>query len=312
MSAGNRGRGFIRIPSMCAEVRSRTRTGPSAPESVTLKRFARGVRRSAAEFRRRVRRCRDSGDSRSIHELRVQSRRLAVWCELLESLGGGRRAREARRRVKKLLRSLARLRDLHVQRGLLTGAPKSLSESARSIRRRLKVEEPRRARRVAERCRRMHPGRIHDLLDGVVGSGRLPSESTSLLKGVQVWLDSLEGRVRERQAAIQARKPQSLHRFRIAVKHLRYGLEVAEELGWETPVRTLETLRGLQGRLGEIQDFDVCHRRLGCLKREWERAEHSWEPLRKWLLRERDRRIRAFLRAVPVAVRGVVPADYPA
>lgn len=294
---------------MSADVRSRTRAVSSVPGSVPLKRLSRGVRRSAAEFRRRVRRCRDSGDARAIHELRVQSRRLAVWCELLESLGGGRRARDARRRVKKLLRSLARLRDLHVQRGLLAGAPRSVSEAARSIRRQLKLEEPRRARRVSDRCRRMHPGRILDLLEGVIGSGRVPLDGTALSKGIQVWLDSLVGRARERQAEIQAREPQSLHRFRIAVKHLRYGLEVAKELGWGTPGRTMESLRDLQGSLGEIQDFDVCHRLLGSWKRESERADASWEPLRTWLLRERDRRVRVFLRAVPVAVLGADPAE---
>ena len=77
--------------------------------------------------------------------------------------------------MKKLLRSLARLRDLHVERELLARAPRSVSEAARSIRRELKREEPRRARRVAERCRRLHPSRIRDLLDGVLRSGRLPS-----------------------------------------------------------------------------------------------------------------------------------------
>lgn len=294
---------------MSADVRSRTRAVSSVPGPVPLKRLSRGVRRSAAEFRRRVRRCRDSGDARAIHELRVQSRRLAVWCELLESLGGGRRARDARRRVKKLLRSLARLRDLHVQRGLLAGAPRSVSEAARSIRRQLKREEPRRVRRVSDRCRRMHSGRILDLLDGVIGSGRVPLDGTALSKGIRVWLDSLVGRARERQAEIQAREPQSLHRFRIAVKHLRYGLEVATELGWGTPGRTMESLRDLQGSLGEIQDFDVCHRLLGFWKRESERADASWEPLRTWLLRERDRRVRVFLRAVPVAVLGADPAE---
>ncbi|MBL9173281.1 MAG: CHAD domain-containing protein [Verrucomicrobiales bacterium] len=306
---------------MSADVHSRLRVVPADPAIVTRKRLSRGVRKCVADFRRRVRRCRDSGDARAIHELRVQSRRLVVWCELLESLGGGRRAREARRRVKKLLRSLARLRDLHVQREWLSRAPRSISDPARSFRRQLREEEPRRARRVAERCRRMHPGRILDLLEGVLGSGRLPSDGVALSKGIQHWLDSLEGRAWERQAAIRARDPQTLHRFRIAVKHLRYGLEIASVLGWETPDRAVDSLRDLQGRLGDIQDFDVCHRRLDSWSRDPGRSRVSWEPLRRWLLRERDRRVRAFLKrrshgipgagAVRVADVDIAPAGCP-
>lgn len=269
---------------------------PAAQASVTLKHLVRGVRRSAADFRRRVRLCRNSGEARAIHELRVQSRRLAVWCELLESLGGGRRAREARRRVKKLLRSLARLRDLHVERELLARAPRSVSEAARSIRRELKREEPRRARRVAERCRRLHPSRIRDLLDGVLRSGRLPSSPPELSAGMRAWLDSLEVRARERHAAIEARDPQSLHRFRIAIKHLRYGWDVAEDLGWAVSCRGMESLRQLQGQLGDIQDLEVCHRRLSDWDGDADGGPESLEGLRGWLLRERDRRVRAFLR----------------
>ena len=76
------------------------------------------------EFRRLVKRCRSQGDAESIHRLRIQSRRMVVWCDLLHSLDAGSGTQEARRCIKKLLRALARVRDAQVQQELLKKVPR--------------------------------------------------------------------------------------------------------------------------------------------------------------------------------------------
>lgn len=279
---------------MCADLRRNARAPSSARKSVLpavpLKRLAREVRRSADDFRKRVRRCRDELDVRSVHNLRIQARRLVVWCELLAALGAGNHALEARRRVKRLLRSLGRLRDLHVQRDLLVGAPKRLAKPARFLRRRLTREEPRRVQRVKDRCRRLHPGRIFDLLDSVFRAGRFARDGSPevISQGIIDWIASLQAEAGKRLRGARATMPASVHRFRIAVKRLRYGLEAAVELMPALKSGADDLLRDLQVELGNIQDAEVCRLRVEGLSVGSKSGVPRLEGLHTWLTRTRD------------------------
>jgi hypothetical protein len=57
--------------------------------------------------------------------------------------------------------------------------------------------------------------------------------------------------------------PQRTHAIRIAVKKLRYAVEVAHEVQLWTPPRLLKDLRRLQARLGDIHDHQLLRDRLG-------------------------------------------------
>ena len=286
---------------MCADVRrtSRVRSGVRKPglPVVPLQRLAREVRRSADDFRKRVRRCRHELDVRSVHHLRIQARRLVVWCELLAALGAGNHAVEARRRVKRLLRSLGRLRDLHVQRDLLEGAPKRLVKPARFLRRRLKREESRRMQRVKDRCRRQHPGRISDLLDSVFQAGRFSRDVSPevLSQGIIDWIASLQAEAGKRLRGARATMPASVHRFRIAVKRLRYGLEAAVELMPKLKSGAADPLRDLQVELGKIQDAEVCRLRVEGLSVGSKSGVPRLEGLHTWLMRTRDEHVHHLL-----------------
>jgi CHAD domain-containing protein len=80
------------------------------------------------------------------------------------------------------------------------------------------------------------------------------------------WVDDIWTRITERAAAvIRAVErapgtyfPKRAHKTRIAVKKLRYAVEVAAETGtWQPPERLLGDLRKIQGTLGDIHDAQV-------------------------------------------------------
>lgn len=266
------------------------------------------------EFRRQVRHSRRRGDAASIHRLRVVSRRLVVWCELLEILGAGSRASEARRRVKRMLRSLARLRDLHVQRQLLATVPSALKPAARILRRELRREQPERARRVHARCRGLHPSRICRLILEAAGATPIgatpvaPESDARLVRDLAWWLAGLEREARHRLQAARAAKPETLHCLRIAVKHLRYGLELAWTADSRAPDAAARRLRDLQAVLGEIQDADVCRALVLARVESHPDDARQLVPLQRWLERRRDARIRRVLRRRRTLLPAVTPA----
>jgi len=252
------------------------------------------------DFQRRLKRCRRHRDAESIHQLRVQSRRLAVCCDLLDALGGGAPVSKARRRVKKLLRSLARLRDTQVQQDLFRSVPARLDSAAKILRRGLRREEPRWARRVTERCRRVRAADLDPLLLNTRHLGALSGRTESaaergLETAIEKWLEQLDAEARRRLKLVRASRPESLHRFRIAVKHLRYGHEAVASVLPGKPDGTLRRLRSLQGKLGEIQDLEMGRARIEAAAAAHRRAGKKLNPLRLWLVRQRDGRIRRLL-----------------
>ncbi|MEN9676126.1 MAG: hypothetical protein RIS76_2022 [Verrucomicrobiota bacterium] len=251
------------------------------------------------EFRRMVKRCRSQGDVQSIHRLRIQSRRMVVWCDLLHSLDAGSGTHEARRCIKKLLRALARVRDAQVQRELLKKVPRRWAAAAGILIRELRRKEPRWARRVGERCRRVHPAEVAALLTGEQRAWnrlRLAEGADGLEEAVWRWLMTLEAEAQRRFRAVRATHPESLHRFRIAVKYLRYGLEEVSTCLPDVSRESLLRLQRLQARLGTIQDLDVCQHRLADVIAGDPAQADSLEPLRRWVLGRRDGAIKLLLR----------------
>ena len=273
------------------------------------------------DFRRRLKVCRHRPDAEAIHQLRVQTRRMVVWCDLLGGLDADHhQIREARRRLKKLLRSLARLRDLQVQVILLTSVPKRLEPAARRLKRDLRNEEPHWDQRVKERLRRIRPSRLSSLMLGgetaatVVSAAIQAADPNGEAVVVGRWLMELQDAAETRLHDARGGSPGALHRFRIAVKHLRYGLEAVSGSFVGISATTLRRLRNLQGKLGAIQDFEVCRVRLETLTGRHPGWTDELDPLRRWLLQQRDGRIRRLigndpaLLTPPVRLRVVRPA----
>lgn len=191
-----------------------------------------------------------------VHDLRVAARRLRESLAIGRPLIRPRAARRTDQRIRKLARALGERRTLdvvvrdlraHVEQGVVPASPDLLEF----------LEQRRSASTHAIR-RRFPPAKLvaHGL--GVLAIVLEPGcGSTSLADVARGVLEARADRVEPLLASIDdARAVSSHHELRIALKHLRYALEILfeaypDEIDVE---RTISPLRVLQDALGELND----------------------------------------------------------
>ena len=203
------------------------------------------------------------GDAEQLHQARVATRRLR---EALPLVAPGARGRKMERTVRKLTRALGPVRELDV--ALMTldeldasgdipaAALARLRQVIRNERQRLHVEMRRvvervdldklkkRAARAANKgSRKPARGRVKDpkrLADAELRAARRAAR--------------LRGAI-ENAAGIYL--PDRLHDVRIAVKKLRYALELTNELRGSRATARVRTLKETQDLLGRMNDLEV-------------------------------------------------------
>ena len=204
-----------------------------------------------------------SGEAAAVHRARVATRRLR---EALPVLDGDRRGgRRLRKDLRTLTRSLGPVRELDVTLGLvvrLLHDEPSLDTALETIRVRLME------RRLRRRARLL---RDIDHLDiaGVLARVRALSAhgSSKAPRNRQVPVDGPEirrrmasratsvGRAVDRAGALYA--PEALHAVRVAVKKLRYSLELGRVARIVGAARAATRLRRYQDLLGEWHDWQI-------------------------------------------------------
>jgi len=230
--------------------------------SVTLVRV---FDRTWAAWLRGVNSCRTAPTRGAVHTLRVDARRLQALVEVLSHATGA--PPKALRRLAKVaaepLKALAPLRDDQVQRRRVgrtegTRAIEALLEHVRSR----EARHKKRARRALARIDRKHAEAVaRQVRKGVVRrqGAPTPGERTLLLLTA---VDGAATDLRSRLARLDASAPRTLHKLRIALKHFRYMVEIAEEVSPNVHIASQPTLRSLQRRLGQVHDADVLLERL--------------------------------------------------
>jgi CHAD domain-containing protein len=205
----------------------------------------------------------NGGDLRAIHGTRVASRRLREVVPVLQL--DGRVAKRLTRRLRKLTQRLGRIRELDVL-GLLV---EELLESGRFSARALEhisadVASERRAylETMTEAGFGQELRRVSRKLEQALG--RLPSDRDDPddTRAVR-W--AIEARVARRAGVLKDAIEQAgnvylverLHVVRIALKKLRYGVEVAQELAGERRNPDLRLLKREQELLGRLHDLQM-------------------------------------------------------
>jgi CHAD domain-containing protein len=206
-------------------------------------------------------------DPESVHQARVASRRIR---EILPLFAGAHpdAAATLQALLKKLGRWLGAVRELDVTTELIDRESQRLPFAApvfARLRIMLASERPKAQRRLIKRLERVGLLRqARPIADGAwsaVGDGIMAPRS---------WTATLRDRVHDRLVnldnALQGMAgvyfPNRTHKTRIAVKQLRYSLELAHAAGvWRIPA-TLKVLRRVQGKLGDLHDLQVLIDRL--------------------------------------------------
>ena len=203
-----------------------------------------------------------AGKDAGVHQARVASRRLRealpVLTEGLAHTKGGK----ARRKIARLTVALGEVRELDVTLQVideLRDRPNVPATALTEVRAKV-IEDRERRRRVM--LKRLEGVDISKL------DRRLASVKQALMHAVpsqHAWRSALAVRVarRARRLALaideagQVYAEQSLHEVRIAVKKLRYALEIADESGAAPCAEAVRTLKRVQDTLGRLHDLQM-------------------------------------------------------
>lgn len=215
------------------------------------------LRRRARELVRHLPAARE-GDQRGIHQARVASRRLRETVPVVAAPSRSRR--KAERGVRRVTRALGAVRELDVALGLLdeiAQRPQLPRDALEDVRGHVMAERDRRRARMFDRLGRVDADRLSRRLSGL---GAEPADAM-----VHDWRDVLDTRITRRarvlgaaiEAAGQMYAPERLHEVRIAVKKLRYALELAADARLAGARPLVATLKRAQDTLGRMNDLQV-------------------------------------------------------
>ena len=201
------------------------------------------------------------GSARALHRTRVASRRMREALPFLDlklaTLNMGR----VRRRTRGLTRALGEVRELDVALGILDEFSATDPERQRVIERvRASVRRQRDTHRKAmlHDLEKLEPERLVDELSDRLDADETGEPSVAWRTQLAVQLVRRAQRARDAVAAAGVMfLPERLHAVRIALKKLRYGLELADETGLARTKIVLKRLKGEQERLGRLHDLDV-------------------------------------------------------
>lgn len=250
-------------------------------------------------YRKVLKRCQDKFSPKTIHDFRVETRRLLSSLELLGGFLPARRVEKAQRLLKQHLDLFDDLRDTQVQLDTLARMGR-VSAAARQFRASLLKREERFTRRTRRQIRKVRTNRLGKLIAGGREEVEASLEDSSPRKARTALLRAISRafrRARRLRSRINPRDPVTIHRTRVAFKRFRYMVEALAKCVPGVTDGRLAAMRRYQTMMGNIQDSEVLLRALDRLLRKKEVKPEAMRPFREKLLRRRQRLIRTYLTA---------------
>jgi CHAD domain-containing protein len=198
------------------------------------------------------------GDPALVHQTRVASRRLR---EALPLVASGSKGRKLERAARRLTRALGPVRELDVALEMLEGLTAGSQAPRGAIARLKQVVREERQRVHAEMCSRVDRvdvGRLRRRATSAAAKGSRARGNPKRVAGAQLRAARRGVSLRKAiESAAGLYLPDRLHQVRIAVKKLRYAMEVSRELSGSRAVARLRTLKEAQDLLGRLHDHEV-------------------------------------------------------
>jgi CHAD domain-containing protein len=201
------------------------------------------------------------GDPHHIHQARVASRRLRELLPIVSDVLKRRPQRRLRRRLRSLTRALGPVREVDVE---LASIDEMVADCATPLPLADEVKRDlvrARGERLAALTERFDAGRVRRLLrrlhrlESVLAEGEQPREwRVTLARRVARRAEALNEAVADAGALFDSDR---LHTVRIAVKKLRYTLEVVGEARLAATGSMVRSLKEAQDILGKLHDADV-------------------------------------------------------
>jgi len=205
-------------------------------------------------------RARTKASEKSIHDLRVNTRRLIATLELARSLSRRDDVAKLQRRCKKILKSMGPLRDAQVLLENLTPlrGMTLISDFKKSMERR----ERKQIDNIRDELKRSRKQDLSKRLEDVRYELTRVHESLGPAKVRHSIERVLNLRRNEFQRSVRKfqRSPVNedlLHEMRIALKKLRYALEAAQPLFGRSVQERLKQMHAYQQMMGDSRDLEM-------------------------------------------------------
>jgi CHAD domain-containing protein len=200
------------------------------------------------------------GDVRALHRTRVASRRLREILPVLELDPDV--ARRLGRRLRKVTERLGAVRELDVLSSLIEELHESGRHDSATLARLASAIAEARARARDRLFAKLPTGELRRIANKL---GKVADDLRDHKKSSRGWRWAVEARLTHRatvlkHAMIEAGAlylPERLHAVRIALKKLRYALEVAVEAAGTSSASDLRTLKRGQDILGRLHDVQI-------------------------------------------------------
>src|SRR5262245_880539 len=200
------------------------------------------------------------GDVQAVHQARVATRRIR---EALPLVARGRAGKSLRKSVRKLTRVLGPVRELDVALLNLDQLRNSgeLSDAAIGCLRQLVAEERQRFGSEMVKCICQYDlPKLQKKAVAAASRGPWTAGARDPRRAAHAM-----GRAARRAVGLRAAMenaagiylPDRLHEVRIAVKKLRYALEIAQELSGSRATARIRTLKRVQDLLGRMHDLEM-------------------------------------------------------
>ena len=217
--------------------------------------------RSWKRFSGTWKKARADASEKSVHDLRVNTRRIIATLELARVLSNRGDIAKVQRCFKKVLKSMGPLRDVQVQLDTVSRLRQRgvIGAFMRRLKRR-EGEEIHRIQNALKRGRKRHLakevnqlgteiGRLHESLDGE----RIHRSVNRVLSVRQNEFSKAKRRFDRRQL----RNEETLHVMRIALKKLRYVVEALEPVLGPSAKIQARQMHAFQQLMGDCRDLDI-------------------------------------------------------
>jgi CHAD domain-containing protein len=202
-----------------------------------------------------------TGDGHAVHQARVASRRLRETLPVVGADLDRQDVKKARKRMRKLTRVLGPVRELEVARHMVEGRLEAHPDEKPALDALVAVVGRDLDRARDRLTQTLDDDRIKRWLDQARALEGQVADSQAQATWRRVLGTRLERRAVRLQTALDRAgvlfDPERLHAVRIALKRLRYALELAGELRLASTTAAVRELKGVQDTLGALHDIDV-------------------------------------------------------
>lgn len=243
------------------------------------------------QYRGHLKSCRRALSEGSVHDLRVATRRLLALAELVGAVAPQPGVRKIRTELKSALNRFDALRDTQVMLDEISRKPAFLPE-LEPFRQHLEKRKRRLLAKAGKLIAARQPGGLARRLKKV--RERLAKQGPDLKERLLQAVDTTYLSAFRRYRRIDPEQPDTLHRARVAFKHLRYTLEVTHPLVRTFPETMFARMQDYQTALGDIQNETVLLRTL--TRFEKRRSSRLPRTIRSHCRQSRARLIAAYMK----------------